>query len=933
MTLHEAIELVLKENNHPLSAKAIASIINSQNYYVREDGMPVEAKQVQARIKNYPSTFDIVNSQIVLVENRVWKRLLANFNYLKTLLAPGAYSTSDIQFILAVLLFYKRIFDLDRINDFRRMLPELNARGSSRIFFESESGLTSNLDLLEDYNLGPKGIFSECANLLSQLHRDRLSEVFMIVTELDTTDFDDDAFGDAFEYFLSMFPYEKSYNALTPTPYSLRQLMISILAPTSGSKVYDPVAGIGGLLIETFKYVQNGDVFLYGNEIIRRVAQLGNMNLFMHGIKDFKIDIQNSFYNLDTPQYDYIVADLPVLSKKSHVDQSYLYEMYGLRIPGFASGIGSFILLILSKLSGNGKAVITVSENFLGGKGNETEIRKLLILFDIVESVISLPFGTLKPYTEGKASLLVLNKDKASFLKGKIRFITANIADQEKGSINLDNEDILKAYRSEELLTKNGQTLELSELSSDFNLSAESYGEEYFILKHMLKEDKGRLLSDLVHIRGGVQPLKEDIDPIGDYPLVKIENLSKEILEKNLNQDILTKVRAERRYERAVIREECVLIARIGDRIKATIFRPSPENPAIMIHSGVYALTPINNSIDLEYLYYQFYSTIVIEQIRKRKLSAVMSSISTRSLKEIVIPYIDLPSQKNFIELQKANLITEEKQRADAVLKSLGSRDGIRQSETEIVKTLTHQLRPKLMQINSLAARVKRVVDKEGLNHIREYDFSDEDIDPEIEGQIQKPDNFSLEMIIEKMLTDSEHLSTVLSVIDKVMNFRLSDEDLSEANILDVIQEYKRGKDIAINGRFDIIVKGEAAIAKINLPAMIELLDQLLKNAEDHGFTEGTGKKYRVQFTVKNNRNKNLVTIDYNNNGAPYELEEKDFINAFGKGRKSKGSGIGGNYISRIVEGHRGKLNVEADYPKGFSLTIKLPIDKDIPYD
>ncbi|WP_153848414.1 N-6 DNA methylase [Sphingobacterium paramultivorum] len=925
MTLHEAIELVLKQNNRPLSAKDIASIINSENLYVRQDEMPVESNQIQARIKHYPSIFDSINGQIVLVSDKAWKKLLSNFNFLKTIISRNL-NVDDIQFILTVLLFYKRNYDLNIKEETLKILP--NLRPSITDMADNGARVLNNLASLDLYELGAEGVFLECSQLLSNFSGARLDEIFVVLGEIDTKEFDKNSFGDVFEYFLGSFPYSRTNNALTPTPYSLRQLMIALLSPTVGSTVHDPVAGTGGLLIEAYKKLMGQEIFLSGNELHARTAQFGNMNLAMHGI-NAKIKVEDSFYDDDNCSYDYIVADLPILGKNRHYRYDDLYRMFGLVAPRSASGIGMFALLILSKLNDKGKAIMTVSEGFLANSGKDSYIRKLLLDRDVVETVISLPFGTLKPYTEGKASLLVLNKNKPVDLKNKIRFITAKIEDEDGRSINLNNDDILKAYATSSLLSPNAQVLEISELNADANLSADNYGEQYFITKHMLRDGTGRLLSDLVTIKSGIMPDKIDLDPDGLYPLVKIENLSKEILETDLALDFSMRVSLGSDYKRFIISESCLLIARLGENVKPTIFRPSLQTPSIIVHSGVYALIPIkqNDYVSLEYLYYQLYSSVALEQIKKKKLGSVLPSISIKSLKNIIIPYVNPARQREFIKVQVANLISEEKLRANAVLRALGSKDEIRQSaETGIVKTLTHQLRPKLMEINSLASRIKRIADNEGINQMMEYSDLDDLVDPEVEDQLEKHDNFSLEMLIKKMVVDSEQLSNVLTVVDKVMNFKLSHEDLVETNIFTLLNEFKERKDITIKNRFKIILKGENSMAEINSAALMDLFDQLLKNAEEHGFIDGADKKYRVQFSVKTIKDRNVVVIDYNNNGAPFELEQKDFVNAFAKGRRSKGSGIGGNYINRIIEAHGGKLTVEENNPHGFALTIEIPI-------
>lgn len=57
MTLHEAIEVVLKQSGRPMTAAEIAQLINQKRLYSREDGKLLPSSQVSARVKNYPRWF------------------------------------------------------------------------------------------------------------------------------------------------------------------------------------------------------------------------------------------------------------------------------------------------------------------------------------------------------------------------------------------------------------------------------------------------------------------------------------------------------------------------------------------------------------------------------------------------------------------------------------------------------------------------------------------------------------------------------------------------------------------------------------------------------------------------------------------------------------------------------------------------------------
>jgi sensor histidine kinase regulating citrate/malate metabolism len=141
------------------------------------------------------------------------------------------------------------------------------------------------------------------------------------------------------------------------------------------------------------------------------------------------------------------------------------------------------------------------------------------------------------------------------------------------------------------------------------------------------------------------------------------------------------------------------------------------------------------------------------------------------------------------------------------------------------------------------------------------------------------------------------------------------------------LTNYVEQKAVEKHEFYIINVKGDSTIALLHAASFKELLDQLLLNAEIHAFAEKKSPhSNKIQFFVRQNKTRNIASIEYSNNGLPYELTQRDFTTAFEKGNKSKGSGIGGNYINRIVEAHKGQLIVEEKNQRGFSLTIELPL-------
>jgi HB1, ASXL, restriction endonuclease HTH domain len=68
MTLHEAIEEILKDNGQPMTTQEIADELNEKGLYQRGDGNPITRKQVSARISKYQHLFNRNNGFVSLAE-------------------------------------------------------------------------------------------------------------------------------------------------------------------------------------------------------------------------------------------------------------------------------------------------------------------------------------------------------------------------------------------------------------------------------------------------------------------------------------------------------------------------------------------------------------------------------------------------------------------------------------------------------------------------------------------------------------------------------------------------------------------------------------------------------------------------------------------------------------------------------------------------
>lgn len=63
MTLHEAIENLLRETRRPMSAREIADGLNSNKWYVKGDQTPMKTNQITARVDDHHELFEIDRSE------------------------------------------------------------------------------------------------------------------------------------------------------------------------------------------------------------------------------------------------------------------------------------------------------------------------------------------------------------------------------------------------------------------------------------------------------------------------------------------------------------------------------------------------------------------------------------------------------------------------------------------------------------------------------------------------------------------------------------------------------------------------------------------------------------------------------------------------------------------------------------------------------
>ena len=271
----------------------------------------------------------------------------------------------------------------------------------------------------------------------------------------------EDIFGDAYEYLLEQFAgATKKKGGEFFTPREVVNLLVNIVDPKEGMRIYDPTCGSGGMLIVSRKHVeqQNGDpgnLVLDGQESNYGNLAMCKMNMVLHGISHFTIeygDVLSSPQHVDGGRlktYDRVLANFPFsMDWDNDGAENDPYNRFQFGIPSSKGKADfAFIQHMLSQLNDNGQAAIICSQGVLFRSGVEAKIREGMINEDIIEGVIALPeklfFGTGIP-----ACILVLNRNKPTKRKKKIIFIYGTKDYLEgKNRNKLRDSDILKIIK------------------------------------------------------------------------------------------------------------------------------------------------------------------------------------------------------------------------------------------------------------------------------------------------------------------------------------------------------------------------------------------------------------------------------------------------------------------------------------------------------
>ena len=542
------------------------------------------------------------------------------------------------------------------------------------------------LDIIGNEEKSLKGPISYLSNL--KLSNEQLSKIIVILKRYS---FDKELFRKAFEFMLEQVEeLSGKFGGEEITPKFFNKLAVEIVEPKNG-EFYDGVFGFGGDAIEAYKFAAKygNELKIYGQELDLKTYSIACIRMFINGINSADIRIgdvlTNPIFKEDEnilKKYDSIIMAPPLglgwKDKESQIiNDKYSRFIYGL--PGVANADWLFILSALKSLKEEGKAVIISTLGSLFRAGAEENLRKKLIGFDYIETIIGFAGGLLTN-TAIPCAMMVINMNKSQDMKNKIQFINADeIYENVRRGKRILNDDnintILDIYRGKNNIDGVSEIVSLENieggnlLPSRYVVKTEFNSSEYGKVKiHLDKLNASKKLGEIGTFYRGINVTSKNVqDSNGKY---KIINLA-DIKDGELDVDLLPTYSIENnaRVEAYKVEAGDIIISNKG----ATKICIIPEHEGDVLISQNFIGIRVKSSYNPEYIKEFLESPIGEYLIDSRKTGTAVAMINVKDLKEIPIVEMSLEDQNKIIDeyIEKEKKLKKEMEELQHKLENL----------------------------------------------------------------------------------------------------------------------------------------------------------------------------------------------------------------------------------------------------------------------
>ena len=727
-----------------------------------------------------------------------------------------------------------------------------------------------------------------------------------IIGMLEVSEFSEGEYLRWYDYFLDELATKNNPFALYSAPETFATLVDAFLL-SYDCKVFNPFGGVMRLATEMERFDA-----MDACEINHDAWIMGMLRVELSGWTD-KISYSNR--NVDTwtsKQYDAIVAMPPFNSKiqmkqpSSFVHSNGMEEIEDVAISRF-----------IDSTNADGCCITFVSPSVLWSSGEKARMREWATKNRYIDTIILLPKNMLAS-TNIPVVLLVLRKN--SLHKDGVRMVDASdFFTNHRYKNYLSIGDIMNAYHKD--TDKVSATISFEQIEeNDFSWNVADYINQ----QEVVCPDGYTLarIEDVIHF-----PEVKRSTEYHSGSVIQISNLSDDWTRPFVDMETIDKKTALRGS--ALVTEDAILLSTVRT-LKPSIVKASTEKP-VFVNQNILVAIP-NEGIDAEYL------CMVLAKTEIPTIGLGAPHISKTRLLRQQIAYPSLEQQRSTYQEARHAAMLEQ-------VKALHLEEVLDRRIAEFtneIRSRKHDMMPHLRQISSARKNLwyyltnkEKFSEEEFLGGMREEVLNQEKAIESLsnllsiftrESKFGTPEVINIDKYLMENYFDGDNYTVDFDTDYKALanyGFDIPDVYLNF--------DYSKGLKAYIDSCPDYVEGINVRIAQDDLKL---LCDNIVFNANKHGFTDPSREDYSIDIQLTVDQKRDMFQIDFINNGTPLPkgLDKLRYGLKGEKAGSTAGSGEGGYIVKSITEHYGGDYDIFSETSDNLSLTtvrVFLPIYRD----
>jgi type I restriction enzyme M protein len=904
MTLHEAIEQVLRESRKPMKATEIAQIINESKLYIKGDNTLVGTNQISARISKYQNIFKVDAQGISLhdISIKPYRDFMLRLTDLLNKIAPASPTNiNDFVASFLMLIYYK--------GHETRIQPNQ--------IYSPKGFLISLFQNIENEHLKLESLFIPTTDFISSsLSEFNTEQILNLVANYRFSELQrpsQEEFSNFFNDTINLFSWKNNFSGgHISTPRLVSLLMCSLYELPREARIFDPFAGRASLLAQLIHTHKDRVYEVFAGDISQSSLISGSLNLYATGLKHFDYKQRNAFEDWEgTVNADLIISNPPFGGRFDNLAHHSNWHI----VPSADVSVNA-IQMTLHHLNPNGKAVLVLPESILFSfQKGASLIRQFLVEQDLLNAVILLPKNSFKPYASVSTVVVILDKSKRSKSTGIFFYDASSIPLSEFQS---EIGTIVTSFHSETTKRDKARWVNKSEIESNsFDLTVKPYllqsfeDHESISLRNLISESftGSHIPADYINKTEGTPYIQ--VGDLADSEGLEVLSLKK-VKSYILNSEIVN-------FSFKEIKPGSVLISKVGTKLKPTLF---DNNFKALASSNIIVLYP-NNNVSAEYLVSQLQSDYVQKQIEAIRRYNAIPNFNLKDLLEIKIKKLSYEKQQQYVASYYSRKISDI-ERAETKSKE--------DELYNLISRIKHEVKQPVSSIGiDISILIDYLQQKEKEN--KPISMNDYAIEP-LPGQKESDLNMTKVVnILTRIRSSVDEAQETLHKAEETLNIGKGSLKLETIEIRQYIESII--KPLYVNANCSIEVSGKEFSIKADKYQLKVLFRHLIDNAINHGFIPDRQRKnnvVRIELTKDSQRS--FVEIVVMNNGQPFSKGfNKTLFETKGRtNNRDSGSGFGGYHIKRIIENHRGEFQIADEEEVQFSdfkvkFKIYLPLN------